>query len=407
MKTRRHFLKSSLAYSSLVSFSGIAPQVLLRASEQTVGKTDENILVVVQLAGGNDGLNTVIPYGDDEYYKNRFTLAIGRNQVQKINDHLGFHPALSGFSELLENNQLNVLQGVGYPNPNRSHFESMDLWHTAHLPANPIRIGWLGRYIESGLAEESLPAIHFGQEEQPLALAAKSTAVPSIRSTESFRLKAFEESSIKRNLDSLIRAQQNSQENNSLLGFIHENTNVAVATSHKLDSIRSGSQTTVNYPDNSLGRKLQSIAELIGSGLKTRIYYVVLDGFDTHSNQADAHQGLLSELGSSVAAFMKHLEEQGNHERVAVMTFSEFGRRVRENASRGTDHGTSAPLFIAGGNIQSGITGNNPDFSNLKDGDFKFEIDYRRVYATILEKWMGMDSGKVLGKQYKLLDLFG
>ena len=214
-----------------------------------------------------------------------------------------FHPALRGFADLLENNQLNVIQGVGYPNPNRSHFESMDLWHTAHRKSQSIQVGWLGRCIEANFRPESLPAIHLGGENQPLALAAESTAAPSIRSAENFRLRALSDSSIKERLKSLTATP--GEAGNSLLGFIHENTSVALTASQKLESIQNDANSSVSYPQTGLARKMQTIAQLIGSGLRTRIYYVVLDGFDTHSNQAEAHRGLLSELGEAVTAFME------------------------------------------------------------------------------------------------------
>ena len=406
MSNRRNFLKQSLAGSAVISLSGAVPNFLLGASRPESARK-EKILVVVQLSGGNDGLNTVIPYGDDDYYKNRFTLAINKDNVLKINDHVGFHPTLTGFDGLMENGKMAVVQGVGYPNPNRSHFESMDLWHTAHQLDEAVPIGWLGRSVDQRMSELDLPAIHLGKGLQPLALKTDKRPIPSIHSIDNFRLKALRDDTAKQKLAQLIRSPRNNS--NSLLSYVHESANVALETSHRLEGISKSSAAEFKYPQTELGRNLGVIAQLIDSGLSTRIYYTTLDGFDTHSSQGESHQGLLANLGNSVQAFMKQIEAQGDSDRVALLSFSEFGRRVRENASRGTDHGAAAPVFVFGSSVKQGLVGKHPSLAerDLEQGDMKFAVDYRSVYSDLLKNWVGIDPQPIVGGSFKPVGLFG
>lgn len=405
MNNRRQFIQAAFGSSALVSLAHRVPPVLLGASARTSTRRGERILIVIQLSGGNDGLNTVIPYGDDEYFRNRFTLAIDEGQVAKIDDQVGLHPALDGFSGLLDENRLAIVQGVGYPNPNRSHFESMDLWHTAHRIGESRQLGWIGRCLDSRPSMQGeLPAIHYGGEKQPLALGTRTRPVPTIASLDQFRL----ENGGNRQFASTIRSDLDipRDRQNPLLGFVHESAQVAMQTSHRLENVIDSADTVDQFPNTRLGRKLAAVAQLIDSGLPTRIYYVTHEGFDTHSNQAEAHASLLGELGDATAALMNALQGGGHADRTAIMTFSEFGRRVRENASRGTDHGTAAPLFLAGGRIRSGLANAHPDLTDLEQGDLRFTVDYRQVYATVLEKWLNIDSQPILGGQFELLDLF-
>ncbi len=404
MKSRRNFIKESLAGSAVISLSGSVPKLILAASRPVMDRRDERILVVVQMTGGNDGLNTVVPFADEEYYKNRFTLAIGRNRVLKINDSVGLHPALKGFDTVLQDGKLSVIQGVGYPNPNRSHFESMDLWHTAHRIADD-KVGWLGRTVDRRFSTADLPAMHFGNSLQPLALKTSDKPIPTLRSIDDFRLNVFRNRQTKRRLEPLITTPPAA--NNPLLSYVHESATVALETSHQLEGISNKSMSQYGYPQTNLGRNLGSIAQLIGSGLSTRIYYTTLDGFDTHSNQGPAHQALLEDLGKSMEAFIKQLKDQGDDRRVATLSFSEFGRRVRENASGGTDHGTAAPVFVFGPAMQQAVVGEHPSLSDLDQGDLKFHVDYRRVYASLLEDWLGIDSEPILGAKFDRLNLFG
>ena len=304
----------------------------------------------------------------------------------------------------MDEGKLSVVQGVGYPNPNRSHFESMDLWHTAHQMTNQP-VGWIGRSVDGHLANANLPAIHFGRGLQPLALKTEKKPVPSIRSIDNFQLGVLKEQKSKARLTAMIRSPRKTD--NQLLSYIHESADVALATSHKLEGVsKKNDKNEFQYPQTDLGRNLSVIAQLIGSGLSTRIYYVTLDGFDTHSNQREAHASLLNDLGNSVSAFMSQLKTQGDEDRVALLSFSEFGRRVRENASAGTDHGAAAPLFVCGSSVKQGIVGKHPSLTDLDQGDMKFGIDYRSVYSDLLENWMGIDSSSVIGKKFEPVGLF-
>ena len=311
---------------------------------------------------------------------------------------------MDGFAGLLERQKLSVIQGVGYANPNRSHFESMDLWHTAHQ-VGQRQTGWIGRCLEENTLAEQLPAIHFGSSRQPLAVKSLVRPTPSIRTLDDFQVSSTARSE---RLGKLLKPMVNAPrgQSNSLLTFVHENAKVALDTSERLKSVAEGKSGEGSYPETQLGRDLQAVARLIDSGLPTRIYYVTRDGFDTHSNQREAHQALLGDVSSSITAFVKDLEQQGNDERVAVMSFSEFGRRVRENASGGTDHGTAAPMFMIGANVNSGTIGEHPSLTDLDDGDLKYKIDYRSVYSEVLESWLGVKSRAILGDGFKSTGIF-
>ena len=403
MLNRRQVVQASLSGVAIAGITGAYPPLLWGQAAKLAQRTSDNILVVIQLSGGNDGLNTVIPYADDEYYRNRFTLAIDRSRVSKIDDHIGFHPSLTGFSEMLEAGDLSIVQGVGYPDPNRSHFESMDLWHTAHRQGNDIPKGWLGRCVDDYWSD-NLSAIHYGGERQPLALATRNRPVPSIQSLDQFRLRIPNHPALAKKISQQLKRPQ--QHDRPLLDFIQQNAALAMTTSEQLESIIDDQASSNDFPDSPLGRKLSAVAQLIAAGLPTRVYYVTHNGFDTHANQANAHAVLLQQLGDATAAFQRDLKMQGNAERTLVMTFSEFGRRVRENASRGTDHGSAAPVFLVGGRLQPGPVNAHPSLSDLDQGDLRFTMDYRQVYASVLENWLGVPSEPILGGAYRKLELF-
>ncbi len=400
--TRREFLRSSAASSALLTFGGLAPSSLHAAA---AANRSDRILVVVELAGGNDGLNTVIPYGDDVYRKLRPKLAISKTNVLSISEEIGFHPALRGFADLLESRKLSVVQGVGYPDPNRSHFESMDIWHTCQRKEEVRTDGWLGRMIETTDSSGSDPsAMHLGNDKQPLSLMSRTVRVPSIRSLEQFHLKGSESESFRSTVQQLSDSHRDGGDD--LLGFVQSSTSSALMASERLVTTGKAYHSTISYPKNGLGEQLQTVAKLIGSGLKTSIYYVQLQGFDTHAQQPDAHQGLLRQLGDSVKAFLDDMDTMQQSDRVVVMAFSEFGRRVAENASQGTDHGTAGPMFIAGSPIKSGIIGKHPSLNHLIDGDLEFHTDFRRVYAAVIEDWFGCDSDAILKGKFDPVELF-
>lgn len=407
--TRRKFLQTTLGSSTMLSMGLSVPDFLARAARAAESRPPrgENVLVVVQLTGGNDGLNTLVPFADDGYGRNRIVLRIPTEQVLKLDDHLGLHPQMPGFRKLVEAGRLAILPGVGYPNPDRSHFRSMDIWHTARPEVEDKRDGWLGRCLDGSarVTGGDVPALHLGAGPLPLALASQRSPVPSIESLEGFRLRAEGGALPLESLGKLAEAAR--PDAPPLVEFLRQNAVHAYASSRQVQEVLKSDRGTANYPETALARKLKQIAQLIDAGLNTRIYYVALDGFDTHSNQLGGHAALLGELSGAVAAFVEDLAARGQLGRAAVFCFSEFGRRVRENASQGTDHGTAAPVFLAGGRVRPGVLGAQPSLSDLDgEGDLKFHTDFRRVYATLLDGWLGCPSQPVLGQAIEPLPIF-
>lgn len=410
--SRRKFLAAvsaaaAASTSGLIPLTPRVPGFLLESAAYGAEKAGERILVVVQLSGGNDGLNTVIPYTDEIYRKKRPSLAVGDGGVLKIGGGMGLHPNLTGFNTLLENRQLAILQGIGYPNPNRSHFESMDIWHAARTAANDRKLGWLGRAFDARAAEFAAagdpPAMHLGEEVQPLALTSRDVPSPSIRSLDQFKLETGGNDQLRTAIQTAASAPRAGS--NDLLKFVQTRTTSALEVSRRIEASGQNYKTTVAYPGTPLAEKLKRIAQLIDAGLGTRVYYVALDGFDTHSDQSATHAGLLQQLGGAVAAFTEDLQAHGQLDRVATLVFSEFGRRVEENASRGTDHGAAAPVFVIGNQVRSGLIGKHPSFTDLEDGDVKFHTDFRAVYAALLENWLGWPAAPILGDGFKPADI--
>lgn len=402
-RTRRQFIRNTAGSSAMIALGSNTPKCWLQAAEQSPSE-DERVLVVVQLSGGNDGLNTVVPHSDETYQKVRPTLALAKKDVLKIDDSRGLHPALRGFADLLEAGNLAIVQGVGYANPNRSHFESMDIWHTCQRKKQEQSLGWIGRILDASEAMNSadVAAIHLGHEKQPLALAARHVRVPSVKSLGEFKLQAGGNVGLSAAIKELSQPREAVGD---LLGFVQSSTASALTASERVETAAKNYQTETTYPDTALARKLRIVAQLIDAGLKTRVYYVELAGFDTHAQQADAHSALLRQWSDAVTAFVNDLGAHGHADRVVVMSFSEFGRRVAENASKGTDHGAAAPVFLSGAPVRAGLIGSHPSLTDLRDGDLKHTIDFRQVYATLIDRWLQGSSVKLLGKRYAHIDL--
>jgi len=395
---RRSFLAGGAA--AIVGSTLSVPKIFAAAGRRAMRIEADRVLVVIQLTGGNDGLNTVIPFADDSYHRNRFATRIEAPNILKIDDYLGWHPSLAGFSEMQQAERLCVVQGVGYPNPNRSHFESMDIWHSASL-SPPHRTGWIGRWCDCQSTKDSadaIPGLHLGDEPLPLAMTGLNVMVPSMKSIESLRIASDE--TIRNALDSIGEVDTKGE----LVDFLRQARQTALNAARRLESLDGSSDLPRGYPQTGLARKLAYVSKLIAIDFGPRIYYVTLGSFDTHSQQAAAHAALLSELSGAVAAFHKDLEANGRSDEVLTMCFSEFGRRVKENGSGGTDHGAAAPLFIAGGNLPR-IVGKHPSLTELVDGDLEYKIDFRSVYATLLEHWLDVRSTDVLGDKFELLSL--
>lgn len=410
--SRRRFLHSSIGGATAIGIGSVIPDCFLRAAASEDNR-NERILIVVQLSGGNDGLNTVVPYADDAYRAVRPKLAIATSDVLKCDDDVGFHPSLKGMRELLDDGKLTVVRGVGYDQPNRSHFESMDIWHTCRRKDEPRPDGWLGRFLETQAIDSGgdVLALHLGHDQQPFAIASNKVRVPTMKELSEFQLQGRDRQSLRSLLNANVindpsRLATTSSDSNDLLSFLQSSTTSALAASQRVTQAAGSYASETRYPDTELGQKLRIIAQLIDAGLTTRVYYVQLDGFDTHAQQAVTHAILLREWSDAVSTLVRDLEAHGRADRVCVMTFSEFGRRVAENASEGTDHGTAGPMFLCGGGVKAGIIGKRTSLTDLQDGDLKHEIDFRQVYAAVLKSWLGTDPSTILGGDYKALTLF-
>jgi uncharacterized protein (DUF1501 family) len=402
--SRRSFLQSAACGSAVMTFGEFAPSFLRAAARDS--HTDGHRLVVIEMAGGNDGLNTVIPWKDPEYRHHRPELAIPESEVLKISGGLGLNPALRGFADLLEAGRLAIVQGVGYDNPNRSHFESMDIWHTCQRKQESRVSGWLGRYLEANSvpAGTDPPGIHLGSDKQPFALMSRSVRVPSIRSLDEFRLRGAEDEAFRMAVQELADARRT--EDGGLLDFVQSSTSSAIEASERIAATSRSYKAATEYPATDLSQKLKTIARLIDAELASTIYYVQINGFDTHARQAGAHTSLLRQVGNAVHAFLTDMSAHGFGDHVSVMCFSEFGRRVAENASAGTDHGTAGPMFIAGSQVNSGVIGKHPSLSDLSNGDLKHHTDFRQVYAAVLQNWLGCDSEEILMGRFAPVDIF-
>jgi uncharacterized protein (DUF1501 family) len=398
--TRREFLRQSTSGLGLIAFSSVAPAFLTHSVSAKVPKAekDRTILVLIQLAGGNDGLNTLVPFEDDNYYRLRPKLALPKRDLHAINDTLGFHPSCGELADLYKSGQLAVIQNVGYPNPNRSHFRSMEIWETASDSEEYLSTGWTGRYFDnycSGTPSTDPLGLNIGNELPDIFLSEREHNIFSLDPTAGRR-------SVGEGMKNAIgRTQFNSSENANFLQ--HTLMNALVTESKVLKSLR-GYKPMVEYPENSLGRNLQKVAALIASGQETRVYFVSLGGFDTHANQLFRHRALMKELSSGMAAFQTDLEAHGLDDQVLTMTFSEFGRRPSENVSGGTDHGTAAPLFVMGSGLKGSLFGTAPDLDLQKNKDMSYSTDFRSIYSTVIDKWFAAKPETVLGKSYPGID---
>lgn len=401
---RRTFLSRAASGAAVMTFGAAAPSLLCQAA--AAADDDEKILVVVEMAGGNDGLNSVIPHRDPAYKKARPELAISGSETLAVDKEIGLNPSFRGFADLLEQGRFAVVQGVGYDNPNRSHFESMDIWHSCLRKDQTRADGWIGRYLDAAsLGDAADPAaIHLGGEKQPFALMSRDIRVPSIQSLEQFRLGGSKREQFKEAVRELTGVSRGDE--NNLLGFVQSSTSSAIAASERMESAGMRYKPDAPYPENGLGKKLETVAKLIAAGMETKVYYVRIDGFDTHANQPGAHAALLREVSDSVTSFLDDVIAHGEGDRVLAMCFSEFGRRVAENASDGTDHGTAGPIFMAGTKLRPGLIGKHPSLTDLDQGDLKYHTDFRQVYATVLQDWLGCPSEVALLGDYKKIELF-
>lgn len=383
MKTnRRAFLK----HSSAVSL-GTFPSLVCRsasAAEDSRSRHDGKILVVIQMSGGNDGINTIVPYADEGYAKHRKKLRLPADQLLKINDSVGFHPSMRSVADLLEQGKLGIVQGVGYPNPSRSHDTSMAIWHSAQVGSEATlrSHGWLGKATDSVSRESNDPdMILVGGESQPLAIQSRRSTAVTLSNLTDLRLRAPHE----------IQATPTNAEasNSSLIQFVEQTMQNATVTASIIErNIGKRTDASAKYPSTQLGQRMRTIATMVKSGFQTPIYYAIQDGYDTHAAQLPSHSRLLREFSDAAKAFLDDVETAGLAERVCVMGFSEFGRRVAENSSEGTDHGTAGPVFLAGSKVRSGLIGPMPKLTDLVDGDLQMTTDFRNVYREVEQDWL-------------------
>jgi uncharacterized protein (DUF1501 family) len=399
MLSRRSFLTTTLRGSTLLSLAPSVPAFLARTARASAPERDARVLVVVQLSGGNDGINTVVPYRDEGYAKHRRALRLPSDRLCKINGDLGLHPALAGAAKLLDDGRLAIVQGVGYPNPTRSHFESMAYWHSGR-PGHKGEddSGWLGRALDGAArpADRSPDSLFVGLQSPAHALRGRHATAAALAHLDDLALAG--DLPIRRALSAPAAPAD-------LRGFVSRSLLDACTAADRLKEAGGGRDGGARYPQTGLASRLRLVARLLGAGFGTRVFYTEQEGYDTHYSQLHVHAGLLGELGGALRAFLDDLASRKLAERVVVLVFSEFGRRVAENGSEGTDHGTAAPVLLAGA-VRPGLVGTAPSLLDLDGGDLKAGIDFRRVYATILEDWLGIPARPVLGAAFDKLPLF-
>jgi uncharacterized protein (DUF1501 family) len=433
MKTRREFLRSTMLGASSAwtvpmfverTFAQLHMEAKDLAVQATTGK-DDTILVVVQLAGGNDGLNTLIPYADDAYHKARPRLAKKEKEIIRLSDHVGLNAAMPFLGSLYKEGGLGIVQGVGYPNPNRSHFVSTSIWETGD-PSNRSGTGWLGRYFDSACPGADPTVGMSFNKTQPESFGALKNPGVCLNSPELYRWihsggqkalaeEFFAELNQPGDDDDAVSGASIAMPAGGRYGGIQGESNLeflervaldARVSSEKILKLAAKHKTTVTYDGTPFARNLNLVARMIAGGMPTRVYYVSHGGFDTHNQQVNTHDRLLGQLDSGLKSFFADLRQQGNDKRVVLMTFSEFGRRVAENASAGTDHGKASCLFVAGAGVSAGLHGKHPSLTELSDGDITHSVDFRSVYASLLTDWLrAPDLKPILGANYTKLGL--
>ncbi len=420
--TRRQFLKHGAvlvtmgvalpAFVVKSAMAGESPDARLAGPplNPALAPGGKRSLLVVQLGGGNDGLNTLVPFGQEQYYRLRPGLAIPAKEALPIADGVGLHPSLKFLKSLYDRGMVGVVQGVGYPNPNRSHFRSMEIWHTAN-PSQYVHSGWLGRYLEACpeacQTGSGVPAVSIG-DTLPGAFWTERIMVPTIASLQTFKYQTDPRNVADRAAQ--LQAAQDVQLRDAVLRpyeqLLSQAAISAVQASEEVQRVASSYQTPVTYPTDPFGASLKLIAQILAGDLGTRIFYVSLGGFDTHANQPNTHRDLLARLDNGLKAFCQDLDRLGRTDDMIIMTFSEFGRRARQNGSNGTDHGTAEPMFVIGGKIKGGMYGAYPSLSDLDaNGDLKFNTDFRSVYGSVMQQWMGVDPRPIVGGDFPLLPL--
>ncbi len=390
--------KEFIQVGSLATASFMLPKFLKAFERPVMVPPGNKVVVVIQFSGGNDGLNTVIPVRNDIYYRERPRLGIVKEKALLLTDETGLNPALGSLKGLYDDGSLAIINSVGYPNPDRSHFRSMDIWQSASNSNEYVNTGWLGRYLDAQCkgCDKPTQAVEI---DDVLSLALKGEENKGLAFKDPGRLYNISNGGFMKDVNSDHR---HSEENVDYLYKTMSETLSSAEYIYRQSRVHPTSQT---YPNSELGKDLKTIASLIFSDINTKVYYVSLGSFDTHVNQDNQQTRLFTELNEAVKAFTADLKKNNRFEDVLMMTFSEFGRRVSQNASNGTDHGTANNMFLISGGLKGkGILNAMPDLADLNEGDLKHKVDFKDVYATVLNRWLGADDKLILGRQYDHLD---
>ncbi|HVS92261.1 MAG TPA: DUF1501 domain-containing protein [Mucilaginibacter sp.] len=395
---RRDFLKNTALASGALMLPAFLKPFEAMANAELSGYKN---LVIIQLSGGNDGLNTIVPYGNDIYYQKRSVISVKPTDVVKLDDMLGLNPNLSALKEIYDQGWMGIINSVGYPNPDRSHFRSMDIWQTASDSNQFLTTGWVGRYLDSNcqVAKNSYTAI---EVDDTLSLAMKGATMKGIAVRDPNKLY---QSTREPFFKDILHDHDNDHLNEDNLGYLYKTMAETYSSAEYIENTSKTYNVSAEYPSTPLGNQLKMVSKFINSGLQTRVYYVSLSGFDTHVGQVNQQSRQLKIYGDAVAAFIKDLKQTGKLDNTLVMTFSEFGRRVEQNASNGTDHGTASNVLLFGGKLKkAGIFNDAPNLEDLDNGDLKYQIDFRDVYATLLDKWLEVNNSQVLNRNFSGLN---
>ena len=394
---RRDFLKNT-AFASAGTL--MIPQ-FLKAHESRINRDfNGKVLVVIQLSGGNDGLNTVVPYRNDIYYRERPTLAIERSKVLSLSDEIGLNPALEAIRTLYDDGRVRILNNVGYPNPDRSHFRSMDIWQTASDSNKFLTTGWLGRYLDATCSTNDNNAHRILEIDDTLSLALKGKTFNGMAMLDPEKLYRQTKNGISSKLS--YAAAGSATENQ--VGYLYKTLAETTSSADYLFDKTNSKKGSFTYPNTELGKSLKVVSDLINTGVDTSVYYSSIAGFDTHVGQRGAQDRALKLYAEAVSAFVNDLKQSGNLDRTMILTFSEFGRRIKQNASGGTDHGTANNAFIIGGKPRnSAIYNEAPNLVDIDGGDLRYSIDFRNIYASLLTDWLEVDHTKIVGSKFKVM----
>lgn len=390
---RRKFIQ----LSSLASASVMVPQFLRAFERQPAVLAGNKVLIVIQLTGGNDGLNTVIPYRNDIYYSSRPLLGIKREEALSLTDEVGLHPALKNIKGLYDEGHVTIINGVGYPEPNRSHFRSMDIWHSASSSKTVLSTGWLGRYLDEVQDNNHPLAI---EVDDTLSLAMKGNDKSGIAVND---IKQFHKAAANSYIKKI--AGHAGEHEEKLTSYLYKTLAQTTSSAEYIFEQSTIYKSIQSYPDTPIGKRMKTIGSLVCSRAQTKVYYVSHGSFDTHVGQKDRQERLFTQLDDALASLTAELKANGLFNDVLIVTFSEFGRRVSQNGSNGTDHGTAGNMFVIGGGLKkAGLYNSIPSLTDLDEGDLKYTTDFRDIYATLLDKWLEADPKAVLGKNFKHMD---